>query len=147
MGKWITASAVAMVSGFLMSVPTAVKLLLVLMALDYATGLIVAWMRKKLSSDEGLRGLLKKALVLILVAASHAVTHSAEFGFDLGSAVAMFYCVNELLSIVENCGHAGVKIPNILLQAIEKLNAVAGDWTGPERRASEKPFAKERRKK
>ena len=131
--KWIVATAIGALSAFFVSIPTAVWYLLLFMGLDYATGLVVGFKAKKLSSTVGLEGLKKKALVLILVGTAHAVTHSFEIGYDLGSAVAIAYSLNELISIVENCSRAGIWIPKVLLDTLDKLKNLAA-YEGPERR-------------
>lgn len=44
-----------------------------LMAIDYVTGVLVAVMNKRLSSEVGFRGLVKKLFILVLIAVAHIV--------------------------------------------------------------------------
>ncbi|MBU3145605.1 phage holin family protein [Clostridium sp. CF012] len=44
---------------------TAIIVLLAFMVLDYATGLIKAYVNKEISSDVGLKGIARKSLILI----------------------------------------------------------------------------------
>ena len=136
--KYVVAGMLGALAAFWVSIPIAVWYLLLFMGLDYLTGLIAGFANKSLSSDVGLHGLKRKALVLILVGTAHAVTHSLEVGYDLGTAVAIAYCVNEFISIVENCHRAGVWVPGVLLEAMEKGKKLIA-YEGPERRNNGKP--------
>lgn len=131
--KLAVASLTGGLLALIITLPVAIKFLLLFMALDYLSGVIAGFRSKQLSSDVGFHGLQKKALVIILVATAHLITHATEIGYDLGSAVAIAYTVNEFMSIIENCNRAGVWIPGILLEAMEKLRK-SGAYSGPERR-------------
>ena len=101
--------------------------LLVFMSIDYVTGLIVAAVRKSpksksggLSSSIGLKGLMKKCVVLmlVLVAARLDLTLGTSYIRD---AVCIGFMVNELLSIIENAGLLGVPMPSAIKNAVELL--------------------------
>ncbi len=97
-----------------------IQLLLILMILDIATGLLAGFVTKELSSDVSFRGVAKKAIVLLVVAA--AVFGEPTTGLPLGQVVAGFYAAHELLSILENSGRAGLPVPTILQDALKKLS-------------------------
>ena len=110
----------------------ALVLLLCCMMLDYATGLVKAWMKKSLSSEVGLKGLVKKLCYLFGVAGGFAadllVSLTAEsFGLPaglpalFGLMATLLLSLNELLSIVENLGEIGVPMPKPLVDALHKL--------------------------
>ena len=88
--------------------------ILLLMVLDYITGLLSAWINpnKKLDSRKGWRGLAKKAVIIIMVA------HTADIVFNQGTitrdVAIMFYIANEGLSILENATNCGVPVPTKL---------------------------------
>lgn len=103
--------------------------LLIFMVLDYLTGLIVAGVFKKspktqdgsLESKTGWRGLAKKFSTLILVLV--AVRLDLLLGTDyIQSAVILAFCANEVISLIENVGLMGVKIPPVISKAISLLN-------------------------
>lgn len=96
------------------------QLLLALMLLDVVTGLLAAGAAKKLSSDVSFRGMFKKGIIILLVVAAHM--GGKQIGVPAGVGVAGFYCAHELLSIIENAGRAGVPVPDILKQMVEKLS-------------------------
>lgn len=127
--KWLAAGVLSMWLGL----SDAVRWLLIFMLLDYATGLIAAAMRQQLSSSKGFHGLGKKALTLILIVAAHVLARAAALGVDLGGWVAIAYCGNEFISIIENCKNAGVPIPKRLMDALESAESL---WDGPDRRMS-----------
>lgn len=90
---------------------------------DYMTGVIAASVTKTLSSGVGFRGLAKKFLILVLVAAA-CVLDRYVFSTNgaIRSMVMIFYISNEAISILENCGRAGVPIPAKLRKIFEQLN-------------------------
>jgi len=103
--------------------------LVIFMAIDYSTGLIVAGIFHKskktesgaLSSKAGLQGIAKKIMMLLMVLV--AVRIDIMIGTDyVRDAVIIALCGNELISIIENAGLMGVPIPKKLKDAIEVLN-------------------------
>ena len=102
--------------------------LVICMAVDYASGSIVALVfhnsRKSESgaynSTYGLKGLCKKGLMLLFVIVAVQVDRlmGSEYVRD---AVCIGFCTNEVLSIVENLGLAGVPMPQAVVKALEQL--------------------------
>ena len=69
--------------------------LLVLMVMDYVTGVMCAVIDRELSSSMGFRGIFKKVLILMLVGVAHIVDlHVVRSGEALRSAVICFYLSN-----------------------------------------------------
>ena len=96
--------------------------LIAFMILDYLTGIISAYIAKKLSSEVGFRGIARKVFILILVAVGHIIdTHVLGDGTVCRSAVVGFYLANEGLSILENAGKIGLPLPEKLLDVLEQL--------------------------
>ena len=97
--------------------------LVVLMALDYVTGVICAIADHKLSSSMGFRGIFKKVFVLMLVGVANIVdVHVVGSGSALRAAVICFYLSNEGVSILENAAHIGLPIPEKLKVVLEQLH-------------------------
>ena len=70
--------------------------LLILMVMDYVTGIMCAVIDRELSSSVGFRGIFKKVLILMLVGVAHIVDlHVVRSGEALRSAVICFYLSNE----------------------------------------------------
>lgn len=101
--------------------------LLVIMSVDYITGIIAAVLGKSgktinghLSSKAGFKGILKKLTMLLFVCMAK---HAGEM-FDikgLRDMVITFFAVNECISVLENGGRIGVKYPVKLKNILEEL--------------------------
>lgn len=103
--------------------------LLLFMAIDYVTGLIVAGVFKSsnktesgaLESKAGFKGLCKKGVTLLIVLVAVRLDIMLELNAFIRNAVVIAFCTNETISIIENAGLMGVPIPPIITQAIELL--------------------------
>ena len=110
--------------------------LVIFMAVDYVTGLIVAGVFHRsgktesgaLESRAGFKGLCRKGgvLLLVLVATRLDLILGVDFVRD---AVCIGFTANELISIVENAGLMGVPIPKVLTRAIDVLQEKADEAT------------------
>ena len=106
----------------------AMTALIVCIGVDYISGSLVALVfhasRKSetgaYNSAYGLKGLCKKGLMLLFVLV--AVQVDRLMGSDyVRDAVCIGFCSNEILSIVENLGLAGVPMPQAVVKALEQL--------------------------
>lgn len=106
----------------------ALAALLVCMGVDYLSGSVVALVfhaspKSKTgayNSVYGLKGLCKKGLMLLFVLV--AVQMDRVLGADyVRDAVCVGFCANEILSIIENLGHAGIPMPQVVAKALEQL--------------------------
>ncbi|MEK4381181.1 MAG: holin [Bacillaceae bacterium] len=96
--------------------------LLTFVVFDYMSGVVAAYLEKKLNSGVGVKGIAKKVAIFLVVAIANMVD------IALGGEVHMFrdatiwfYLANELLSIIENLGKIGVPIPEKLRNAVQVL--------------------------
>ena len=97
--------------------------LIVLMTLDYISGVMCAVIDKKLSSAIGFRGICKKALILMLVGVANIVdVHVVGTGSALRGAVISWYLSNEALSLFENAAHIGLPVPDPFKNALAQLH-------------------------
>ena len=106
--------------------------LVVLIVADVVTGVLASLATgTKLSSDVSYRGIAKKVMKVLMVGvAAYLEPHAG--GVPLGPVVAGYWCADELLSIVENYGRAGLPVPKVLRDVLEKLSVEqpnAGDST------------------
>ena len=96
--------------------------LIVFVVVDYLTGLMAAAMEKKLSSEVGFHGIIKKIVIFCLVAVGHIIdTHIIQNGSVLRTAVIFFYLSNEGISILENAARIGIPVPEKLKAVLEQL--------------------------
>lgn len=93
--------------------------LLIMMALDYVSGIIKGLYKKELSSKIGFKGLLKKFVILIIV--SLAVL-CEKIGIPaIREITIVFFAVNEGLSILENAAEMGLPIPEKIKESLLQL--------------------------
>ena len=104
--------------------------LIVMMTLDYISGVMCAIIDKKLSSAVGFKGICKKVFVLMLVGVAHIIDlHVVGTGSALRGAVICFYMSNEGLSLLENAAHIGLPIPDKLRDILTQLHDKERDTT------------------
>lgn len=106
------------------------KFLLLLMLVDYLTGLAIAIIFKKSPKTEtgaanstiGFKGICKKVMMLFMVLIAYKA--DVMLGLDyIRSSTILAFIINELVSLVENAGLMGVKIPKVILNLIDVLKA------------------------
>jgi len=124
--KWVITAIGAVVTFLFGAWSLALNILLVLVILDYGTGVVAGVINGELKSRIGLVGITRKVFIFVMVAVSHMVDlllieNQIEVGFAVMSTVIMAYCVNEILSIIENVGKTGDYIPEPLTKAIAIL--------------------------
>lgn len=102
--------------------------LVIFMAIDFTTGLILAGVfhnsnkskNGRLESNAGWKGICRKFATLAVVALAYRLDLLIGTNY-LRDAVMIAFCVNELISILENVGLMGVPIPQTLIDAIDVL--------------------------
>ena len=96
--------------------------LIMFVVVDYLTGVMVAILDKKLSSEVGFHGIFKKVVIFALVAVGHIVdTYVIQNGSVIRTAVIFFYLSNEGISILENASVLGLPVPQKLKDVLEQL--------------------------
>ena len=130
--KFFTLSSVACVGAAVASVfggwTGAMTTLVILMLIDYVTGLIVAGVFHAspkssggaLSSAVGFKGICRKFVILLIVVVACRVDLLLDTNI-IRDATCIGFCVNELVSITENAGLMGIPLPRKLVEAIEVL--------------------------
>lgn len=96
--------------------------LIVFVVVDYLTGIMVAVLKKELSSEVGFHGIFKKVVIFALVAVGHIVDlYVIQNGSVIRTAVIFFYLSNEGISILENASVIGLPVPQKLKDVLEQL--------------------------
>lgn len=106
----------------------ALTVLVICMGIDYVTGLVVAGVFHAspksagggLDSNAGWKGLIRKVATLAVVLIAHFIDLLIGTEY-IRDAVVIAFTVNEIVSILENCGIMGVPIPEVLLKGIDAL--------------------------
>ena len=115
--KWVAAFVIAI----WISLGATVQLLIIMMALDYITGIAHSIVERKLDSSIGFRGLIKKFMMFLIIYVCHKISEPFGIHFDLGEVVGLAYVFNEVLSILENCHRIGVPIPDVVTGTMAKI--------------------------
>lgn len=106
----------------------AAVLLAAIMVADYISGIVAAGMGRskkstggRLSSVAGSKGILKKAMMLMVVMLAYLLDLFANEGNSMfASAAIWFYISNEGLSLIENLMLCGVPVPNKIKVLLEQ---------------------------
>ena len=105
--------------------------LCIFMLADYITGIVLAGVFHnspkteggRLESKAGLKGLIRKGAMLLIVIVASRLDDTAGMNSVLRDGTIYALIANESISILENLGLMGVPLPRILTQAIEQLKA------------------------
>lgn len=99
----------------------AIQSLLIVMVVDYLTGIASAIYNKELSSKIGFKGILKKFSYLCVVALSVIIDNLTGQSGLIRTLVIYFFVANDGLSIIENMTEMGVKLPQKLIDSLEQI--------------------------
>lgn len=106
-------------------------ILVILMVLDYISRMVSAWKSGTLNSEKGAKGIAKKIGYLLIICCGMCfdfiITYSVQhIGIEIsnklmfGLIVTIWYCMNELISIIENVGEFS-PVPEWLAKRIETV--------------------------
>ena len=123
-GAWISSIFFALFGAWNGALTT----LIIFMAVDFLSGLIVAGVFKKsqktksgaLESSVGWKGLARKCVTLLIVGLCHRIDLILKSNYIM-DAVIIGFTINEFLSIIENAGLMGIPMPQIIKKSIEIL--------------------------
>jgi toxin secretion/phage lysis holin len=109
--------------------------LLVCISADYLSGLAVAIVFRKSPKTEtggaqskaGLVGLVKKAFILMIIAVIYQIDIVLGAGGFIRTTAIIGFMTNECLSLVENAGLMGIKLPPAVVNAIDILKKKSED--------------------
>ena len=107
---------------------SALTTLMIFMAADYISGLVLAGVFKKspkskngaLESRAGFKGLLRKVIILIIVMLSYRLDIITGQNF-IADGVIIAFITNEAISITENAALIGIPMPKPIIKAIDIL--------------------------
>jgi toxin secretion/phage lysis holin len=144
----LLAAAGGAIASFFVTMPPLVWVLIAVMTIDYITGLLCGAMGKSkktengfLASHEAFKGLMKKALILLVVLLASLLDYAVSLGAGVTfeavmGATCLWFIASEGFSILENVACMGVPVPKILLRVLEIMKE-KGDV--PEKKEDQKP--------
>ena len=138
------------IASFFVTMPPLVWILIAVMSIDYVTGLLWGAMGKSkktetgyLASNEAWKGLMKKALILLVVLLAYfldmAVSKGAGISFEaVMGAACLWFIASEGLSVLENVASMGVPVPKIMMKLLEVMRE-KGDVPAEGKKEESKP--------
>lgn len=129
-------TGIGVVGGFIASLfggwDAALITLLMFMAIDYISGLVVAGVFHNsnktetgtLESKAGWKGLCRKCMTLLFVLIAYRLDLALGVAY-IRDAVIIGFMANELISIVENAGLMGLPLPPVITKAVDVLTKKA----------------------
>ena len=100
----------------------ALQTLMIVMILDYLTGVLKGWHTKQLSSSIGIKGIIKKVMYLLVIVLVHQIAlMMGDTSGSMRNIVIFFFVSNEGISILENAKAMEIKLPNIIFKLMDAL--------------------------
>lgn len=94
--------------------------LLIIMVIDYISGVMCGISKKELSSEIGFKGIFKKIMIILLVGITNLLGQATGIE-GLRYITISFYLANEGISIVENASILGLPIPQKVKDVLDQL--------------------------
>ena len=125
-------TGIGVVGGFIASLfggwDAALITLLLFMAIDYISGLVVAGVFHNstksdtgtLESRAGFKGLCRKGMTILFVLIANRLDLALGVSY-IRDTIIIGFMVNELISIVENAGLMGLPLPSVITKALDVL--------------------------
>ena len=128
------------IAGFFGGWPPMLTILVVVMCIDYVSGVIVAATGKSpksetggLSSKAGFIGIAKKGFIMLIVLLATMLDHAiGDEAMLFQGAAACYYIANEGLSILENAVLMDLPVPGVIKKALEELRSKSDGDAGKE---------------
>ena len=128
--KSISAGLITAISYLLNGWDTALQTLCLFMVIDFITGLLKGIINKELNSQTCLKGIIKKCCYFILVIIAVALDRLYPEAQGLARTLVCYFLVaTDGISILENCGAAGVPYPKFLKNILEQLKDKSDEGT------------------
>ena len=99
----------------------ALQSLIIVMVIDYLTGIASAVYNKELSSKIGFKGIIKKFCYLLVVALSVVIDNLTGQSGIIRNLVIYFFVANDGLSIIENMAEMNIKLPKKLVDSLKQI--------------------------
>lgn len=100
--------------------------LIIMIVIDYVTGVMVAIAEKKISSKIGFIGICRKILIMLFVGIANVLDlYVIGSGSMLRTASIFFYISNEGISILENASKLGLPVPVKIKNMLDQLHDTA----------------------
>ena len=130
--KALISAVIAGLAAYAKVILVPLALLLIMMIVDYISGMSKAYINGEWSSKVGFKGIVKKVgyIGVVIVAAVmdwiiygglSGIGIDIKMSYYLGLIVTIWLLINECISVLENLGEIGVPLPTFLIKGIKKL--------------------------
>lgn len=144
----IFAAVSAAIIAYLNILLVPIIVLIVVMIIDYLSGMAQAYVSHTLNSRIGVIGILKKvgylATVAVAIIADYIISEALmllgtniKLSYYIGLVVTIWFIINELISILENLAEIGTPIPKFLTKLIKRLKVTVEKKTDTEKSEDE----------
>lgn len=114
--------------------------MIVVMLIDYGTGMAQAFVSGTLNSRIGVVGIIKKIGYIVAVTVgivadyliSSALTQvgiNLQINYCIGMIVTIWFIINELISVLENLAEIGIPLPKFLVSIVKRLKVTVESKT------------------
>lgn len=139
--KALISAVIAGLAAYAKVILVPLALLLIMMIVDYISGMSKAYINGEWSSKVGFKGIVKKVgyIGVVIVAAVmdwiiygglSGIGIDIKMSYYLGLIVTIWLLINECISVLENLGEIGVPLPTFLIKGIKKLQKNIEDKGG-----------------
>ncbi|MDM0478843.1 phage holin family protein [Clostridium perfringens] len=123
--KWLVITLATGVTWMFGAWDTPLKILILLMILDYISGVLKGYINKELSSDIGFKGIARKAMIFFILILAVMLDRLLNTGtWIFRTITCYFYIANEGISLLENGVVLGVPVPDKLKDALIQLREI-----------------------
>lgn len=123
--KYVISDVISVILTFLIYLlggfDIALKSLLIVIVIDYVTGILSAIYNKQINSKVGFKGILKKSSYLLIIALSVIVDNILGQSGTIRTLVIYFFVANDGISILENVAEMNIPLPPKLLETLEQI--------------------------
>lgn len=125
----IVCAAAGAVAGFFGEWSVALTVLVIMMCVDYVTGVFCAALKRSpktedggLSSKVGFVGIARKGFIMLIVLVATMLDRAVGNGSTVFQTATVFYYIaNEGLSVLENADLMGVPFPEVVRERLESM--------------------------
>ena len=126
------ATAIGVIAAYLNVLLVPLIVLIVVMLIDYFTGMAQAYVSHTLNSRIGVTGIIKKIGYIIAVTVGIVADYlisstlvncgiNVTINCCIGMIVTVWFIINELISILENLSEIGTPLPKFLISIVKRL--------------------------
>jgi toxin secretion/phage lysis holin len=124
----ITGGGISSIAYLLGGIDNLLIAFVILMSLDYLTGVSAAFYTKQVSSKSAFHGLMKKgAMFSLVIVATQVDIILGNEGQFVRYAILMFLIGTEGVSLIENLGRLDIKVPQFLSTRFSQLKDEHGE--------------------